>query len=53
MTESLQYVKSVKYIKKFKPKKILIISTGSTFHWVKTEEGLIPKFDEASLREHL
>lgn len=53
MIESPSNEKSVRYIKQFPPKKILIISTGGTFNCVKTEEGLIPKYDEASLREHL
>jgi L-asparaginase len=53
MTESQIKTKTIRYVKNLKSKKILIISTGGTFNCIQTEEGLIPKYDEASLRELL
>jgi L-asparaginase len=53
MAESQIKMKTIRYVKNLKSKKILIISTGGTFNCIQTEEGLIPKYDEASLRELL
>jgi L-asparaginase len=53
MTESQIKTKTIRYVKNLKSKKILIISTGGTFNCIQTEEGLIPKYDEDSLRELL